>query len=176
MDLRGLLLLALGAGALAWVWEQAIGGGVSVSDTNVPDYPPSLPSPVLTSGGTMVDITSKIQEFAQAIAHAEGFGVPGAVPTIFHNPGDLGPGDTGIAGSAHGGSVVSQLPDDATGWAMLYRKVGNIFAGKSNVYSTSMTIREVAQRYAGDWQNWANNVAADLGVSVDTTLDEWLQS
>lgn len=121
------------------------------------------------------NLEGKIWEFAYAIAFAEGFGVPGKVPTLYHNPGDLGPGDTGFQGEEHSGSVVSKLPDDATGWQLLYNKIARAFAGQSSVYSANMTIMEWAQKYAADSQVWANNVASYLGLTPDTRIVDWLQ-
>lgn len=122
-------------------------------------------------------IQSKVIQFAQAIAHAEGFGIPGTVPTRFHNPGDLGPGDCGsecISSTFTAGSNVCQLKDDDTGWRLLYAKLQRIFDGRSSVYNVNMTFTQFAQKYAGDWQNWVNNVTRVLGVTPQTTIREWL--
>lgn len=120
---------------------------------------------------------NKVVQFSQAIAHAEGFGIPGTVPTRFHNPGDLGPGDGGsecLSSTFTAGSNVCLFKDDATGWALLYKKIQRIFDGRSSVYNINMTIEEFGKRYASDWQNWSRNVAAYLGVSPKMTVREWL--
>ena len=56
----------------------------------------------------------------QAIAKQEGFGKPGARPTLLHNPGDI---IYGTFATSHGavGNVggYAEFPDDATGWAAL---------------------------------------------------------
>ena len=140
-----------------------------------------VPPDYVDPGGGVVfmpaNIESKVQEFCNAIAHAEGFGVPGAVPTTHHNPGDLGPGDCpGYPYDFHSGSNVCQLPSDDVGWAFLQNKIRNAFNGHSHVFSPSMTITQWAQKYAGDWQNWAKNVAAYLGVSPDTVISDWIAS
>ena len=115
-----------------------------------------------------------IWRFCQAVAYAEGYGANSSnAPTSHHNPGDLGPGDTGYPGESHGGSVVSFMPDDATGWSALYQKWARIFAGKSSTYPNTLTIVQAAQKYAGDWANWARNVSSDLGVSQNTRLIDW---
>src|SRR5229473_2046726 len=116
----------------------------------------------------------KIWDFCRAIASAEGYGANlYNVPTSHHNPGDLGPGDTGYPGEFHGGSYVSQLPDDQVGWQLLYRKLHAVFAGESSTYSPQMTFVQFAHRYAGDWKSWIHNVCRELKVKRDTRLSEW---
>ena len=62
-------------------------------------------------------LNSRVQALAQAIATAEGFGVPGAVPTRANNPGDLVMGDQGLGvANAEG---VTIYPTIAAGWAAL---------------------------------------------------------
>ena len=62
------------------------------------------------------------------------------------------------------------------GWNALYAQVNAMFQGTSGFYNPGMSINEVAYTYADgahDPQgaaNWANNVAATLGVTTDTTL------
>lgn len=128
---------------------------------------------VVVNGGSMDLVEQKIQALMVAIASAEGFGTPGVVPTTHHNPGDLGPGDTGYPGDFHSGSFVSQLPDDQTGWNFLHRKISRIVNGTSSAYSLDMTFTEMAQKYAGDWNNWVNNVTRALGISPASTLRQY---
>ncbi len=119
-------------------------------------------------------VSPKILEFAQAIAKAEGFGVPGAVPTKAHNPGDLViPGWLGqILGAG-----ISVFETDEEGWGHLYHELGMIFVGSSHVYNLDMTILDMAKKWTmTDQVSWADNVASHLGVSVDTTLREVLSS
>ena len=146
-------------------------GGLTL-DTSVP---PGTPQPGQNSTSPAPDLSTKIKQFAQAIGVAEGFGQPDAVPTLYNNPGDLGPGDTGYEGVFHGGSIVSQLPDVATGWRLLEQKIANAFSGQSSVYNSNMTFAEWAQKYAGDWVNWSKNVAGYLGVDPNTRISDWLQ-
>ena len=174
----GEIIVAAGVFGLAW-WilsQQA----QAAYDSATPYPQPSSPVPDETGGPAIMpadaNLQAKIEQFISAIAHAEGFGVPGAIPTVFHNPGDLGPGDTGYPGEFHDGSNVSKLPDDETGWGFLRRKITRAFTGESHVFSTSMTIAEFAQEYAGDWQNWSRNVAQYLGVTPDTVIADWLNA
>lgn len=162
------LLIWFGLGAaVLWVLSQS-----QMSATVIPGM-------VSVDGGAMpLDsnlIEAKAQQLMQAIARAEGFGVPGEVPTLYHNPGDLGPGDApGFNAVFHSGSNVVQFPDDATGWSYLHDKLYRILSGQSSTYPLGMSITQMAQKYAGNWQAWAANVAAALGVSPDTTLSDWL--
>jgi hypothetical protein len=161
------------AAAAVYVYYQYGGdlSGVLGGIITMPDQPTDT-----SSAPSVPDISSKVQQWAQAIAHAEGFGISGAVPTTHHNPGDLGPGDTGYPGDAHSGSIVSVLPSDDIGWAYLYGKLNKIIAGNSSVYSIQMTWVQFAQKYAGDWQHWAVNVANQLGVNPNSRIVDWLYS
>lgn len=119
----------------------------------------------------------KIWQFAQAIAGAEGYGVKASnAPTTHCNPGDLGPGDTGYPGEFHGGSNVSQLPSHEIGWQCLRKKLERCFAGKSSTFKPEMTFLQFAQKYAGDWQNWCNNVTRELGVPPTMRVIDWYNS
>lgn len=136
------------------------------------------------ASGEILDVDEKkIDNFANAIAFAEGYHtanlaiIAGSVPARFNNPGDLGPGDvSGYASEFHSGSQVVKFPDASTGWFYLKNKLRHIFAGQSKVYNTSMTISEMAKKYAADSENWAKNVALFLGVSVSTTLEGWYKT
>ena len=109
--------------------------------------------------------------FARAIAHAEGFGIPNAIPTVANNPGDLViPGWSPTIGSA--GIAVFDSVD--YGWSRLYRQIELIISGQSNYYRMSMTLSQMGHVYAGGDPNWARNVASYLGVSTSTTLGQVL--
>lgn len=140
---------------------------------------------LLGDGGAMINAMDrgtwptgdKVWRFCQAVAYAEGYGAdPLNAPTSHHNPGDLGPGDTGYPGESHGGSVVSMMPDDATGWAALYQKWSRIFAGHSSTFPNAWSIQRAAMTYAGDWRNWSKNVSSDLGVPESMRLIDWYNS
>lgn len=108
-----------------------------------------------------------IGQLAEAIALAEGYGVPGAIPTVANNPGDLKVGGPSI------GSGISVFQTPEQGWDALYRQLVAIRDGRSAYYDTSTTLADMGQRWAGD-HAWAGNVARTLGVSVETTLAEIL--
>ena len=110
-----------------------------------------------------------ISKIADAIAFAEGYFVPGSRPRRNNNPGDLERDLTGKGVARDGPYVIYATSQD--GREALERQVRLMFAG-SHIYKPSMTIAEVAHRYtAADPEIWAWNVAARLGVGVETQLD-----
>lgn len=120
----------------------------------------------------------RLWDICRAIAHAEGYDRgPGTAPWDLNNPGDLSPGDEhgyGTAGPAefHGGSYIIHFATPADGWNALRLKFFNAANGYSNVYLPDMTWAQIAAKYAGDAANWGRNVAANLGVDLETTLND----
>ena len=118
----------------------------------------------------------KVETFAQAIARAEGFNIAHSIPNRYHNPGDLKvmargekyPGQVGIGKAQH---VIFR--NDAAGWAALYHQIDKALAGESKWYRQDMTLTQVAKKYAANYRLWAKNVAHNLGVTPDTTLQEY---
>jgi hypothetical protein len=110
----------------------------------------------------MVRVSSKIRRIAQAIARAEGYGVPGAIPTVRNNPGNIKGPD----------GVIRTYSTPEEGWQALYRQVLLMLTGESRFYKPEMTIAEIARIYTGEAQfmNWARNVSRVLGVTPDTRL------
>ena len=138
------LLLALAVAA-------ALAGGAVLT------LPPGTQNPIVTM-------------FANAIAFAEGFFVAGSRSQRNNNPGDV----TDSFGQATTGQD-GPFPIFATvqdGWDALYEQVYLMFYGGSKHYNSSMTIAQVGAIYANGDPNWANNVAANLGVTTDTTLNQ----
>lgn len=127
---------------------------MSVEDASLAALPPAPPG---------------VRRLAFAIARAEGFGVPGAVPTRAHNPGDLKiPNWTGPVTGAEG---ISVFATDADGWTQLYRQLLRIVHGRSHVYTLDMTIWEMGIKWTDTHQSaWSHIVAETLGVPVTTTL------
>ena len=119
-----------------------------------------------------------ILKLARAIAKEEGFYVPNSVPFRAHNPGDLtDEGDVGfgtIQTLGPHGAKITIYPDDAAGWAALYKKVRRMLSGASHTYTLDLTVMEVALKWAGD-PAWARNVAAELGVDTRTTLAQLVE-
>lgn len=120
------------------------------------------------------DVGGSVEGFvvalANAIIKAEGSN------QAWNNPGDLTGGDvpqqyqTGVVNSA---GVVS-ISDPTIGRNLLLEKLQRIMNGQSNIYSPDMTITQFAAIYTGGdhGSQWAASVASDLGVSVETTLNQ----
>lgn len=108
--------------------------------------------------------TAQIERIARAISVAEGYGVPGAIPTIRNNPGN-------IRSSA---GPIATYPTPSDGWTALYRQVGLMLSGASAYYRPSMSLAQVARVYTGEaaFMNWARIVAGKLGVSTETPFGE----
>ena len=123
----------------------------------------------LSTGVYMVSAPSNtVQAMAQLIAQQEGFGVPGAIPTDYHNPGDLTnwPGyPTGDRGQGN----ITIFPDDATGWKALYTDLTVHLALNPN-QSLDSFIQSYAEQPPGS--SYAQAVAQGLGVSIDTPLSQ----
>jgi len=116
-----------------------------------------------------------IWNIARAIAMAEGANVPGSNPDRLNNPGDISDGVQTFGAEFHSGSHVTHFPDKQTGWQWLYNKIQNAASGASSVFGPTMTWFQFGQHYAPpNWQVWASNVAAALGVDPNSTLAEYL--
>jgi hypothetical protein len=124
---------------------------------------------VILIGAQSLVYSEKIRTFAHAISVAEGFGIPHAIPTQAHNPGDMVLGDKGFG--TLGAEGVTIFQDDATGWNALYHELSLIVNGYSHVYNLDMTISEMAQKWTDTQSDsWAINVARNLNATVDTDL------
>lgn len=132
------------------------------------------------SGDVMGASQAKVDELAAAIGAAEGFGVPGAIPTRSNNPGDLEIGDVGF-GVINGKTIFSSV---AQGWARLHSIVSGWVNGTSRTYFPSDSFREIGRKYVNGpnaaasaaSDDWAGNVAQVLGVDIDSTLEMWVNS
>jgi hypothetical protein len=111
-----------------------------------------------------------------AIAYAEGANVAGSNPDRLNNPGDISDYYNTYGGEVHSGSNVTEFPNKATGWNILHRKIQNIANGASSSYSATDSWNVIAQKWAGDWQNWVNIVSQNLGVDPNSTLADYLNS
>lgn len=137
---------------------------------------------VITNNPDTWPSTDGLWLFCQAIARQEGAATPGSVPDRANNPGDISDGAAtygyitgGRPGDPGGQSKVTQFPDKATGWQWLYNKFRRALDGTSSVYSGDMTIAEIGSHYAGD-PGWAAGVASNLGVDVNTTLQDFVNA
>jgi hypothetical protein len=126
-----------------------------------------------TSGNKFIDA------LAGAIAHAEGYYIPGSRPWRNNNPGDISDpsfgGVTRIAVDSGGLSVFATAQD---GWTALYAKLQNALNGGSNVYSPAGTISDWAWSWtATNPDDWANNVASNLtSAGYSATPDTSIQA
>src|ERR1700761_5117234 len=111
----------------------------------------------------------KVVLLAQAIAKAEGFGVPGALPTRCHNPGDLEVGDVGYGTD----NLKTIFANDQAGWTALEHECDLVLNGLSHAgYKVSDTFLQFASRYTGNDSpgTWAQAVCQFLDISVTDTL------
>ena len=119
----------------------------------------------------------KLNCFATAVAHAEGFGVRHAIPTRYHNPGDLKsrrdlhrlPGQKRLGKGDH---IVFE--SDAAGWAALRDYLSKMVDGRSKRYNPDMTLAQVSRTYAGNWRPWLRTVARELNVEPSVKLRDLL--
>lgn len=140
------------------------------------------PDPSTWPGPTPTYPDPAVWNICTAIALAEGFnhGV-GTAPYDLNNPGDLSPGDEGGQQTAgppqfHDGSSIISFATCEGGFVALYKKFDRIRQGKSTVYPPTWTWTQVAQKYAGNWQNWLNNVTSYLGVDPNSTPSQYVAS
>jgi hypothetical protein len=148
-------------------------GGDTLNLGTQPPVPPSNLGP---------SFDSKVKELTGAIAyHGEGFGMPGALPTRTHNPIDLAIGNKFNLGT-QGIEKITVFPDDATGWNAAYQEVHAILSGNSKYTDLSNDFYDLGHNFV-DGPNapvstaanqWAENVAANLGVDPTTKLGDWL--
>jgi hypothetical protein len=116
-------------------------------------------------------LTVRIDKLADAFAFAEGFYVNGSRPQRNNNPGDL----TRALGFPTIGMddmyVIFATVTD--GWNALKKLIELMLTNQSTIYTSNMTIYEVAQYYTTTQQTeWATNVALRLGVSPFTKISE----
>lgn len=143
------------------------------------DDAPDASAPSDPSESMTIIFTPPVRVLAEAIAYAEGFGLPGAVPTRAHNPGDLKiPGWTGAKTGVEG---ISVFESDYDGWMHLYQQLERIRTGNSSVYTTEMSFQDMADKWTDTAQApWAQNVVTYLNrhgfpyLSLDSALSEVL--
>ncbi|MFZ3212018.1 MAG: hypothetical protein WA188_10925 [Terriglobales bacterium] len=123
--------------------------------------------------------TSKVNDLATAISHAEGFGIRGTIPSRYHNPGDLKahPDSAPLAGQVRlgkAGHIVFR--DDEAGKAALRDYILKMLDGRSSHFHPNMTLSQVARVYAEDWRPWVKAVCTELGVPPTTTLRSYFHT
>lgn len=106
--------------------------------------------------------SQRVDALVKAVGRAEGFGVPGAKPTRFRNPGDL-------KQDGH----YRHFPTAQAGFTALTGQIVRIIEGRSKAYTLRTTIKQMGDRYAGS-PRWAANVSKMLNVPASTTLGQFL--
>jgi hypothetical protein len=177
MYILALIAVAGAAGLAAWFYVNS-GQGAKANEQGeqAGSYIPPANPPAYSEGNVSPNPTSKVSAIADAIERAEGYGVVGTTPTRANNPGDLCVGDLGYGVIVStGGEKITVFDTYAHGRQALEHQVTLMVTNASANYNTSMTWSEIGAKYAGD-QAWAHNVANALGVSVNSTLGDYLAS
>jgi hypothetical protein len=112
-------------------------------------------------------LSKTMTRLAQLIAHQEGFGIPGDIPTRDNNPGDL----RHSPHSSHAGegpNDIGEIPTAAEGWADLERQL-RIYANRG------LTLEEMINEYAppedgNATSTYLQNVCAGLGLPPNTLV------
>ena len=112
-----------------------------------------------------------ISRFCELIAQEEGYGIPGAVPTRFHNPGDLRHSPHSFH-TADSPDAIGQIPTAAEGWADLVRQV-DLYAARG--LTVAQAIYDWAPPNENNTPQYLAYVVAGLGCSSDTLLSEALK-
>lgn len=119
---------------------------------------------------------ARVDRLAAAIAYAEGFGKRGAIPTRYHNPGDIKAGKgvhfPGQRGVGKGHHVIFHTDKD--GWEALRHQIRKMANGNSRHYNPDMTLRQIAKKYAARSRAWTNMVTKSLGIPETTKLRDFL--
>jgi len=141
-----------------------VGVIVSESQINASSAPANQPNPPNAVVGAI----------ANAIATAEGFFTgAGSVPFDQNNPGDLSDYADLYGANANG---ITIFPTIEAGWNALYEKIENILSGASSTYSADSPLSVLGSIWSGGDPNWASNVASELGISSDQSLNDYASS
>lgn len=109
---------------------------------------------------------------AEAIAIAEGYPNPKALPWRARNPGDLELGDFGNGVL----NLKTIFPSHALGWTRLEAQAAAMLSAASKHYNPAMTFLQVAATYTGfdNTQPWALAVANHCQLHPTDTLQALL--
>lgn len=109
-------------------------------------------------------------KLAQLIAREEGFGKPGAIPTLRHNPGDLRHSPHSEHPAAEPDAIGSIDTDD-DGWNDLERQL-QLYADRG------LTLRTMVDAYAppgeNDTSRYLEFLTTALGLPADSLVSEAL--
>lgn len=118
-----------------------------------------------------------LSPLAGAIAQAEGYGLPNAIPTLANNPGNIEAGDVGNgtlqAAQNQQITVYNSLADGASA---LENLLSNAVNGNSSLYSPSMTLSQFGSMYSSGSTSgnpvYGNLLGKILGVDPSTTISQ----
>lgn len=115
----------------------------------------------------------KAWDICRAIAMAEGANIKGDVPDRLNNPGDISDGSHTFPFEHHSGSDVTHFFDKKTGWEWLHNKIWRIKNGISHNYKPTFTWTQIAHEWAGDSQDWLNNITRELKVKPTDIFEDY---
>lgn len=152
-------------------WALAVAAGVVLLSRRASAQAPADSSDNTDMGSNRA-FGIGIRAMAMAIAHAEGFFVPGSIPARANNPGDLV--IPGWRGGSLGEQNISVFPSAAAGWQRLYSQLQLIADGRSHVYTPDMTIADVGSKWTATQASaWVNNVVTYLqGHGYDAAAED----
>jgi len=111
-----------------------------------------------------------IPRIAELIAKEEGYGIPGALPTRFNNPGDLRHSPHSFH-TADSPDAIGAIDSAADGWADLVRQL-DLYAARD--LTVSQAIYEWAPPSENNTAQYLAYVVGGLGCTSDTPLSEAL--
>ena len=152
-----------------WALRGGSGDTAAASGSNQPFSP---------AGADQSD--PRIIQICYAIAHAEGFGLAGALPTIRHNPGDI------MQRQPDGSFAVRTYADDEAGFSAQYSLIQSIVEGRNSLYQPAdmpiirfagiyTTGKPNAAQTSVNVANWAQDVATRLGLTVNDSLLDFMR-
>lgn len=112
-----------------------------------------------------------MSKLAHLIAKEEGYGIPGAIPTVDNNPGDLRHSPHSFH-TADAPNAIGKIDTPADGWADLERQLG-LYA------SRGMTLTQAIYEFAPPSENnsaeYLAYVCSGLGCSPNTLVSDALK-
>lgn len=112
-----------------------------------------------------------MSKLARLIAQEEGYGVPGAIPTRDHNPGDLRHSPHSFH-PADSPDAIGQIDSDQDGWTDLERQL-QLYANRG------LTLQQAIYEFAPPEENnsaqYLKYVCDGLGLPATATVTEALQ-
>ena len=161
------------AGVAVWYYLKTNSGGEQEPENECCEVSCCGGCDLITNDPSTWPTGNKIWDAARAIALAEGANIAGSNPDRLNNPGDISDGYNVYGGESHSGSNITQFPTKTAGWQELYNKLNRIVNGDSAVYSPDFTWNQIAQKWAGDWENWVTNVTDALNLSPDDRFGDF---